>query len=650
MAGGNVIVTIVGNASQLSAALSGAAGDMDTFAGKANAVGTKMQSVGKGLTLGLTVPIVGLGAVAFRAASDWESAWAGVTKTVDGTLLQMIALKKGIMDMAKELPASTVEIAAVAEAAGALGIQTDAVLDFTRVMIDLGETTNLTADVAAESLAQLANIVQMSADDYDNLGSAIVDLGNKGASTEADIVAMAQRIAGAGKQVGLTTPQILGVASALANVGIEAEAGGTAISRTFIEMASAAEIGGDAIAGFAAVAGVSADEFAEKFKTDAAGAMQDFVAGLQRIDQEGGSVLLTLDELGIVEIRQRDAILRLVGAGNNLADSIAISNQAWVENNALQDEAAKRYGTTAAEMEIMKNKINASLVVLGEALIPVIEKVAGWLTTLAEKWQGLSPGWQDFIIKATALAAALGPLVFIIGSVVKLVGLIGAGFALATTPIAGFSGALATAVIGAGAFYLAFEGTTWLLEQLFGKTRDLGAELEELKNMAMELSTVADDQLTTSFQNIMLKFKETHEEAAGMTITLGAFDEVVQTNIGTAARLAEQYKGNTVLYDAMQRMIQKESEAQQQVAIDREIAAMKARGEAVDVAALTQYLKDLGGQRPQPEVDVQTEQALADIANVQHFLDSLRNKEVYVNVITNYTEVSGDKTPFGAFS
>jgi TP901 family phage tail tape measure protein len=424
MAGGNVIINIVGNSSQLSAALGKASGDLDGFAGKMQSVGSKMSSIGKGLTLGLTVPIVGVGALAFKAAQDFESAFAGVTKTVEGTDAQLQTIRDGIIAMSKELPASTTEIAAIAEAAGALGIQTDHVLDFTRVMIDLGETTNLTADQAADAFARIANIMQIPQDQFDEMGSTVVDLGNKTASTESEITEMALRIAGAGRAVGLSADQVLSISAALASVGLDAEAGGSAISRTFIDIANAASSGGDQLAGFASVAGQSADQFAEKFRTDAAGAFTDFITGLQNIHASGGDVLGTLDGLGITEIRQRDAILRLVGAGGLLNDTLGIGNKAWGDNNALTDEAQKRYKTNAAKMEILKNRLTDVLRVLGESLMPIIEQFAGWLTKLAEKWKTLSPETQKFILIAGALAAVLGPLLITLGALATAIGAI----------------------------------------------------------------------------------------------------------------------------------------------------------------------------------------------------------------------------------
>src|SRR5690606_22933366 len=106
------------------------------------------------------IALVGLAlAGSIAEAISWESAWAGVAKTVDGTDAELKSLEGGLIDMSKRLPATRSEIAGVAEAAGALGVSLPNIEAFTEVMIGLGEATNLSADDAATSLAQFANIM-----------------------------------------------------------------------------------------------------------------------------------------------------------------------------------------------------------------------------------------------------------------------------------------------------------------------------------------------------------------------------------------------------------------------------------------------------------------------------------------------------------
>src|SRR5699024_3119710 len=71
-----------------------------------------------------------------KAAIDWESAWTGVKKTVDGTPQQLGKVEDGLRNLAKTLPSTHEEIAGVAEAAGQLGVATNDIVGFTKTMID----------------------------------------------------------------------------------------------------------------------------------------------------------------------------------------------------------------------------------------------------------------------------------------------------------------------------------------------------------------------------------------------------------------------------------------------------------------------------------------------------------------------------------
>lgn len=293
--------------------------------------------------------------IAIKAGIDFESAFAGVKKTVDATDKQLETLRSGIRAMSKEMPTAATEIAGVAEAAGQLGIQTDNILSFSKTMVMLGDSTNMSADEAATALARLANITGMSQQDFDRLGSTVVALGNNLATTESEIVEMSLRIAGAGKQVGLTEAQIMSFAGALSSVGIEAEAGGTAISTLMSKMNLATAKGGAQLEQFAAVAGMTGDEFKVAFEQDAAGAILSFIQGLGQINKEGGSAIATLDEMGLSDIRMRDALLRASGASDVFTNALKIGSDAWEENTALTKEAEQRYETMASKLAILKN-------------------------------------------------------------------------------------------------------------------------------------------------------------------------------------------------------------------------------------------------------------------------------------------------------
>lgn len=403
----------------------------------------KMAMMGGALSLGLTMPLVKLGKEVFGAATALESAFTGVRKTIDGTEADYAALEKGIISMSKTLPASAVEIAGVAETAGQLGVAKENILSFSRTMIDLGEATDLTSDDAATNLAQFTNITGAVAKygetAYSRLGSVIVDLGNKGASTESQIVAMGMRIAGAGAQVGLTDAQIMGVSSALASVGVEAEAGGSAMSTFLSNMNLAVSKGGKDLKKFAKVAGMSSKDFSKMFKDDAAGALEAFITGLGKAEDP----IKTLSDMGIDDIRMRDALLRLAGGGTLLADSLDTANTAWSQNSALSAEASKRYATMESVLAMVKNNVTELARQLGNALASYVMTAAKWVGKLTEFLQGMSPELKDNIVKVGLFAAALGPGMIAISGILKgMSGFIGT-FRIALGPVGLLAGGLA---------------------------------------------------------------------------------------------------------------------------------------------------------------------------------------------------------------
>ena len=394
--------------------------------------GKTIESIGNQLTTKLTLPILGLGAAATKASIDFESAFAGVEKTVDGTELQMASLKQGIRDMAKEIPASTTEISAVAEAAGQLGVKTDDILDFTRVMIDLGNSTNLSAEEAASSLAKLANIVGMPAQHYERLGSTIVALGNNFATTEKDIVEMSTRLAATGDLAGLGTHQILSLATAMSSVGIEAEAGGSAMSKLLKKIQVATEVGGDDLEQFAKVAGVSAEEFTREFGNDAVQALTMFLKGLNDTERNGKSAIAILDEMDMNEVRLSNTILSLAGSGDLLTNAVELGNKAWEENNALATEAEKRYATTKSQIQILKNKLSDLGITIGDIILPYVVKAVDFLGQLADKFSKLSPNIQKTIVKIAGITAAIGPALSILGKLMGVGGKIFGGLSKLT--------------------------------------------------------------------------------------------------------------------------------------------------------------------------------------------------------------------------
>lgn len=401
-----------------------------------------VASVGKKLTAAIAVPAAMMAAGAVTSAIDFESAFAGVRKTVDATEVEFAELRQGIRDMSKELPTSAIEIAGVAEAAGQLGIQTDKILGFSKVMVMLGDTTNMAAQDAAMSLARFANIMQLPQDQFDRVGSTIVDLGNNFATTEAEITEFATRIAGAGQIAGLLPADVFAISTALSSVGVQAEAGGTATQKALIQMNTAVATGNKHLQTFAETAGMSARQFQKMWREDAGKAFTEFINGLSR---QGDQAVEVLRELGLADQRLVRAFLSLSNAGDLLNRTLDVSRNAWRENTALVEEAEERYKTVQSRINMLRNRVRDVAVTFGETLMPVFEALMEKVEQVIGVFENLEHGARVQIIKIAGLLAAGGPLLIALGTAAKVI----SGFAALAVSKFGLVVMAVTGVVGA---------------------------------------------------------------------------------------------------------------------------------------------------------------------------------------------------------
>ncbi|HIR47789.1 MAG TPA: phage tail tape measure protein [Candidatus Caccousia avicola] len=455
-----------------------------------------------------------------QASMDFETAVTGVAKTTDLTDEEFAAMADSIRSLSTEIPATAEEISAVAEAAGQLGIQKEALLDFTETMVMLGTSTNMTADEAATALARFANITGMGVGEYDRLGATIVDLGNSFATTEQEITEMATRLASAGTLAGISEPGILALAASMSSVGIEAEAGGTAMTETLNAIETAVAGGGEALDEFARLAGMSSEVFAETWQNDALSALTSFIGGLGQLDEQGESTVLVLENLGLTGVRQSNMLKSLGLAAEQMTGAVDLANTAWEENTALTDEASKRYATTQSQLILLQNSYRNVQAAIGDAYTPELKEAYAVGTDVLN-------GVAQFIRDNPALVKAVVTFTGVIG---------GATAAVAAYTVAAKAAALASAAIpglniimgvtvGVAAVTAAIvalnDATAKETDELAKLTATSRAQYAEMQELHAEYDEVCASMGDTSYEAQRLK--------AELDEATAAFEEQKQT-------------------------------------------------------------------------------------------------------------------------
>lgn len=387
-------------------------------------VGEGIDTVTKPLQYAATALAAG-GVASAKFAIDFEDNFANVKKTVDGTPEQLEKIRQEIIDMTtvginghSAIPETTAELTELAAAGGQLGITTDNIVDFTEVMAQMGSATNLVGEEGAATLARFQNVMGVGQNEIRNIGSAIVDLGNHSATTESEIAAMALRMGKYGSSVRMSAADVLGYSAALSSLGIEAQMGGSAIGRTWLSIETAVASGGEGLTKFAKYSGKSAEEFKKQWNTDSSGAFNGLLKGLQSAE----NLTLALDDLGINNTQDIQAMMALVNGYDLVTESVNRSNTAYKENTALQEEFDRKAETTASQLSVTKNNIVEAARSIGETMLPSIKDASTTVANFAKGLSQMSDEQKRTVVNTGATVIALGALSKVSAGAIKGVG------------------------------------------------------------------------------------------------------------------------------------------------------------------------------------------------------------------------------------
>ena len=450
----------------------------NTFIKNAEEAGKKMTEIGNKMTLAISAPLLLLGKKAYGNAVDYESAYVGMQKTVEGTADDYERMYEAALNISETTPTGFVDAMGIMQTGGNLGVGIDNLESFTRNYAALVAATDqhVSGDEGAKSVANFLNIMDGGVQNIDRFGASLVHLGNNYNATEDQILAMGTRMASAGRLAGFSSPQVLGMATAFSAVGINAEAGGSAASKLIKQMQLAAEVGSNAkttlegtygsatdfsyfisskenllsvaqdfgttteqvqrmadswlsLEQFAQVSGKTADQFIADWSKDPAQGMIDFFAGLNSIDASGvESTLAMLDKMGITEIRESNLVAAMATNPELFASAIQDAMTAYTENAALMAEFEKQISTQEAQNEMLGNKLDNSMADFGDNIVKAVQPALDKLNELLTAFNSLSEVDQDKIMTLMGALIIAGPALTALGTMTTAIGKIAKGF------------------------------------------------------------------------------------------------------------------------------------------------------------------------------------------------------------------------------
>lgn len=519
----------------------------------------KLESIGSTMTKTVTPAIIGIATASVATAVKMDSSLTSVRKTVDGTEEQYQALKDAAIEFSKTNAVDPATVMDVQALGAQLGFTIDELDKFSQVATGLDIATDMQLEEGASQMAQFANITGMARGDIDRYASAIVNLGNNTAVTESAVSNMAQRTAAAGSQVGMSQAQILGWSGAMAQMGISAEAGGTAFSTTISNIDKAVATGGGKLEEFARVSGKTSEQFSKDWKENASDAFMDLLKGLEQSD----NMSVELEKMGITAVRQTDVMKRLAGATEETGEAIQIATDGWERNTALSEEVANRNASLAAKFQILKNRVMAVADQIGgplaDALLDVIDSMAPLFDLIgqgAQAFADMDQEQQRAIIGLAGFVAALGPMLKHAGNAanaldslsklsIQLGDIMGGAGKAAEASADGLAKVSSVGLKASTALKATAAAALLLVAALVAKAiADYVKHMEDVRTASMGIATAQQDA-AASAANVRATFEASADGARaavkGYQELAREADSVTQANADLAGRLQDTW-------------------------------------------------------------------------------------------------------------
>jgi TP901 family phage tail tape measure protein len=430
----------------------GFAGAFKRAGDKMKEVGDNISSFGRKMTLGVTLPIVGIGVAAVNIQKDFEQSMNALAVMTGAPQTELEKLS----DLAKQMGADTVFSAG--EAAEAMLELAKAGFNPAQISGGALQSTMALAATEGMGLADAATIVTQAMNAFGikaKDSASAVDILAAGAVAST---ASVQDLAGGLKYVGSTAgtmgiplEDVVTGLSSLSNAGIDGTTAGTSLNRMLL-----------GLAGTTPKAAAAIKDYGLKFYNaegqvkpmiEIIGQLQDKLGGLT--DKQRATALKSI--FGVEGMRAANILLDQGAKGyEKLGDAVGKAGVA-------QELADARMSGTAGAIEQLKGSLETAALAIGEALAPALSKVAGFIKDLADRFTSLSPQAQTIIVVIAAIAAAMGPLLIVIGSVISAIGALSGAMAfLIANPVVlaiiGIVAAIAALVAGVIYAYKNFEG------------------------------------------------------------------------------------------------------------------------------------------------------------------------------------------------
>lgn len=377
-------------------------------------VGEGIAGVGKSLTLGITAPIAGLAILSVRSAAQFETAMLRLQAATDAPKEMMQALQVEALRLGKTTQFSATEAAGAMVELGKAGFTAKQIMSSTGSVINLAGAEMMDLSEAATIVSDTMNQFSLQASDTTRITDVLAYAAGKSTTDVRGIAEALKYVGGIARTAGVSLEETSATVAILANRGVKGSMAGTALADAMNRIM----VNPQAIETLQNMGIAAKDLFSGK---------KDGLLQLKSI----ASVLELLESKKISDVQifrifgeqagrtvkqllgQSQEIKKVTGEIGGAAKGFAAA-QNEIKSTGFEGQLKRLKGAVEALMIGQAGKEGTGLLGLATAAVQKLSKAV-------TAFDALSPQTKQLIVTFAAVAAVLGPVLFIVGKLIVLV-------------------------------------------------------------------------------------------------------------------------------------------------------------------------------------------------------------------------------------
>ncbi len=342
---------------------------------------TAINSMGPAILTG----IVGAVQTSIQAFGTFQQGMREIEKTTGGTTEELDALGEALRKaVITDLSGTTTlsELQKIAAMSAKFGVAKENLASFGVSIAKMAKQWDLSVEKTAEITAKLIAQYDLTAGEVENIGSAIDQVADSFATSEAFVLNFVQRVSGTVKNMGVEMHEVAAIAGSIAeNTGMAAEAA----SGAFIKILATMQTD---VSKVSEIIGGSTKEWTELVNNDGVGAFQKLLVELERIKNTEGPQALSskLQDLFGKNIRVQTLLKGMIGTVDQNAEAMLNAAAAYEEGSRVANNFARSVESQEGGIALMMAGLEDLKITLGDELAPTIEFVTGLINTAVGFW------------------------------------------------------------------------------------------------------------------------------------------------------------------------------------------------------------------------------------------------------------------------